>query len=152
MIFDNLKNKELYYKANDKFEEAFSFIDKALNENLVEGKYEIDGKNLYAVISSYTSKAVDVAKFEGHQNYIDIQVVMSGVEKLENIEISDATEKVPYNSEKDVTLYENTDGASTLVAKSGDFAVFFPNDIHKPGMTYGETATEVKKLVVKVRV
>ena len=152
MIFDNLKNKELYYAVNDKFKAAFDFIEKAMNDDIEIGKHEIDGKSLYAAVSSYTSKATDVAKFEGHENYIDIQVVMSGIEKIGNIEISEAEENVPYNSEKDVAFYKDADNASFVVAKKGDFAVFFPNDIHKPGMTFGDTPTEVKKLVVKVRV
>ena len=49
-------------------------------------------------------------------------------------------------------FYADKEDASTLVAKSGDFAIFFPNDIHKPGMTFGDTPSEVKKIVVKVRV
>jgi len=152
MIFDNLKNKETYFGIHNRFEKAFSFIDDAINQNIEVGKYEIDGKNLYAVVSSYMTKTEEAAKYEGHKNYIDIQVVVSGIEKMENVEISNVEANTEYNSEKDVTFYKNSDKATTVVAGEGDFAVFFPNDIHKPGMTFGDNANEVKKIVIKIRV
>ena len=152
MIFDNLKNKELYFGVNAKFEKAFEFIHKAIEENMADGKYKIDGKELYAAVSSYKTKEEKVAKFEGHKNYIDIQVIVSGIEKMANTEISNIEPNTEYNSEKDVMFYADKDDVSTLVARSGDFAIFFPTDIHKPGMTFGDIPSEVKKIVVKVRV
>ena len=36
-------------------------------------------------------------------------------------------------------------------AGQGDFCIFFPHDIHRPGMAYQDVPTPVKKIVVKVR-
>ena len=152
MVFDNLKNCELYYGMHPRFKEAFDFIKKAIAENLDAGKYEIDGKELWASVQEYTSKLYEDAKAEAHKNYIDIQFIVSGIEKMANTEIANIEPNTEYNSEKDVMFYADKEDVSTLVAKSGDFAIFFPNDIHKPGMTFGDTPSEVKKIVVKVRV
>ena len=58
MIYDNMKNCENYYGVHKYFKEAFDFITKAVWENLPEGKYEIEGKDLYASIQEYNAKRI----------------------------------------------------------------------------------------------
>ena len=55
MIYDNMKNSALYCGANKYFKEGFDFIAKAVSENLPAGKYEINGKELYASIQDRLS-------------------------------------------------------------------------------------------------
>jgi YhcH/YjgK/YiaL family protein len=51
------------------------------------------------------------------------------------------------NEEKDYTFYE---GATSLVRVSkGMFTIFFPDDLHQPCVQSG-SASEVKKVVIKV--
>lgn len=152
MIFDNLKNCELYYANHPKFKDGFDFIKKAISENLPTGKYELDGKNLYASISEYDSKEPEMAKNEGHRNYIDIRFVISGLEKIEVKEIANCTLKSEYNDVKDVEFYEDATFPTTLILSDGDFAILFPCDIHKPGVKVNEESVPIKKVVVKVKV
>ena len=58
MIITNIASKDLesFKNIHPRFNAAFEFIKKAVNENLSEGDYEIDGKNIYAFISSYKTK------------------------------------------------------------------------------------------------
>lgn len=151
MICDSLSRCQRYYSVHDRFEAAFDFIRKAVSESLAVGKYELDGKNLYASVQEYDSKAPDMAKNEGHRNYIDIQFVLSGVEVMEVEALEKATLKSEYNPEKDVEFYENGTDVSRLVLAAGEFAIVFPEDIHRPGMQYAGSVP-VKKIVVKVRV
>lgn len=152
MIFDNMKNCKMYYGVNERFEKAFEFIKKAIDENLETGKYEIDGKNLYASIQEYETKTEDRCKFEGHENYIDIQCIISGCEMMGSADISKAVANTEYNAEKDVMFYENYYKATYCVAQDGEYCIFFPHDIHRPGMAYQDVPTTVKKIVVKVHV
>ena len=87
MIFDHVKNCEQYYSLHKNFEKAFDFIKRAVAENLPVGKYEIDGKDLYASVQEYQAKAPEDGKFEGHRNYIDIQYIVSGIETIEVVDI-----------------------------------------------------------------
>ena len=152
MIFDNLKNCKTYYGVHPKFEKAFSFIDKAFSENLEVGKYEIDGKNLYAMVQEYNSKAPEDAKFEAHKNYIDIQYIISGTERMEALDINDATPSTDYNPEKDVTFFAVTDKVTSGLFTDEGFAIFLPHDVHRPGMAAESGSEPIRKIVVKVKV
>lgn len=152
MIADNMKNTKIYESAHKKFAAAFAFIEKAVAENYAAGKYEIDGKELYASVQEYDSKLAANAKFEGHRNYIDIQYVVSGEEIIKVADIEKMTLKGEYNPEKDVEFYEDNPKASALVLQAGEYAVLFPQDIHQPGVSLNETPAPVKKIVVKVKV
>ena len=63
MVFDNIKNANLYFTLNPKFETAFNFIKKAVKEDLPIGKYEVEGEEIYAVVQEYDSKISENAKF-----------------------------------------------------------------------------------------
>ncbi|NOS84135.1 MAG: YhcH/YjgK/YiaL family protein, partial [Ignavibacteria bacterium] len=53
-----------------------------------------------------------------------------------------------YDTEKDYLLYNYVSGS--IILDEGMFAVFFPDDIHQPGLMIDEPM-KVKKAVVKVR-
>ncbi len=152
MIIDNLKNCELYYGVNKRFEKAFDFIKKACGDKLPVGKYEIDGSNLYALVQEYNTKSPEVARFEAHRKYIDIQYIISGNEKMELMDISKATPETDYNDEKDVIFFENTAGATLGIFSDEQYAIFFPQDVHKPGISIGKDSTVVRKIVVKIAI
>ncbi len=152
MVFDNLKSCELYYGMHPRFREAFDFIKRAIAENLAAGKYEIDGKELWASVQEYTSKLYDDAKAEAHKNYIDIQFIVSGVEVIEGFDISKATPKSDYNDVKDVMFYEDNADACKGILHENEYGIFFPHDVHKPGICLGGNQTSVKKIVVKVKI
>lgn len=152
MIFDSLKNCKQYYSINGKFEQAFDFIKKATEENLPVGKYEIDGKELYASVQEYNTKSITDAKFEGHRNYIDIQYIIYGIERVDVVDISKATLNSEYNEIKDVEFYKDNDKSNNCVIESGEYGIFLPHDIHKPGIAYNGISSSVKKIVVKVKI
>ena len=152
MIFDNVKNADKYYACHPKFKAAFEFINSAINENYAPDSYHLEGAEMYAFIQEYTSKTPDETQFEGHKNYIDIQCVVSGIECMEGMDIDRAVVKVPYDSEKDVCFYEDDAKAVKAVLEAGDFGIFFPHDVHKPGMGYMGEKAAVKKIVVKVHI
>lgn len=151
MIFDNLKNKELYFGVNDKFPKAFKFIEKAVAENFSVGKYEIDGDELYAMVQEYDTKLPESGKFEGHKKYIDIQFVVSGIEAVQIVDIERLNPVTEYDSEKDYTLFEDCKISNNCVLRAGEYCIFFANDLHKPGLAFDKPQA-VRKIVVKVKI
>lgn len=151
MIFDNIKNCEMYYGLNKGFKAAFDFIKKATEEDLPVGKYEINGTEVYGLVQEYTAKAPQDCKIEAHKNYIDIQYVVSGVEVITAFDIAKATPTSDYNPEKDIQFYEYNEKSADCTVESGEYLILFPNDVHRPGMAVEGNAVPVKKIVVKVK-
>jgi YhcH/YjgK/YiaL family protein len=54
----------------------------------------------------------------------------------------------PYKEENDIVFF--TGDKSFTKVSEGMFAIFFPEDVHMPGISTGKIS-DVKKLVIKVR-
>ena len=69
MIFDTLKNAELYYGCHEGFKKGFDFIKKVIAEGTEVGKYEIDGVNFidrgYENIEEvFSALGADIRRFQ----------------------------------------------------------------------------------------
>jgi len=148
MILDSLKNAASTLALNPLFKQAFDFIQKNDLSKMELGKTILDGDKLFISVMEIDGKLPEAAKMESHVKYIDIQVVISGVETMGWTAIEHCTEAIePYNAEKDLQFF--ADKPSTLITvHPGEFAIFFPEDGHAPGIGNGL----IKKAVVKVLV
>ena len=151
MIYDSLKNCERYTAVHEGFAKAFDFIKEAQAQQLPEGRYELDGENIYAFIQSYTSKQENESSFEAHGRYIDIQYIISGVEVMQFADVAALTASCEYDAQRDVVFFDDYDKAGTAVVHRGEYGIFFPWDAHKPGMCFGGKPDTVCKIVVKVK-
>ena len=149
MIVDTLKNASKYYGVHPLFQKAFDYIQKTDLAAIEPGKYEIEGDSLKAAISEKKGiPAVDsIAKFECHNKYIDIQYCIRGEELIGwKPREKCSVENGGYNAEKDVQLYTETPDMYFGLT-DGQFAIFFPEDVHAPMIGNAE----IKKLVIKVK-
>jgi len=146
MILDSLENSARYECLNPRFKQAFDFLKTTDLVNLPLGIMELDGKNLYANVQEIEGKTPDVALVETHEKYIDIQIPVSGIEEMGWIARENLKQIVSkYSAEKDMTLY--ADKTSNLICvHPSEFAVFFPDDGHQPGLGEGKW----KKIIIKV--
>jgi YhcH/YjgK/YiaL family protein len=62
--------------------------------------------------------------------------------------INDLTQETVYDPEKDVNFFSNTKNGCPLVMTPGCFAIFFPQDTHKPLVRHQQNFT--KKMVIKI--
>lgn len=152
MIFDTLKNSAYYESINPRFGAAFDFLEKATREDLPVGRYELEGDDLFAMVQEYETNPPDHVRFEGHKRYIDIQYIMRGVEVIEVTDLSVAEPDGVFLDEKDVGFYKDHKEPVRAILHAGEYGIFLPHDIHKPGMVFGNTPAPVKKIVVKVKV
>lgn len=149
MIFDSIVNSERYYVLGDKFKKAFEFLKNTDLENLPQEVVEIEGDEIYALPQRYITKNESEARWESHRKYIDIQYVVFGSENIGFVLEDYLEELEPYNEEKDVEFFKG-DGDYVQI-NEGEFAVFFPDDAHMPGLKVGGNE-EVYKIVVKIKV
>ena len=146
MIIDSLENSAKYYCLHPSFAKAFLWVNSQDLTTLEVGKYDID-ENLKASVSNKDGVAVDSAKFECHNNWIDIQICISEKEKMGWSTRSQCTNPAgEYNGEKDVLFFNDTPG-TYFELQANQFAVFFPEDVHAPMIGEGP----IKKLVIKVK-
>jgi len=149
MVIDKLSNAGLYYGLSKRIEKALKYVKETDLENIEIGKYEIDGENIFAIVSEYETKDLTQGKWEAHRKYIDIQFVISGKEKIGYAAINEMELDTQYNQEKDVLFLNGT--GDYLSVNQGTFAIFEPDDVHMPGII-AEIQQYVKKLVVKILV
>lgn len=150
MIIDNIRNAGFYSSSdNTTLSRAFDYLLNTDFSAVQTGRHEIDGDNIYAMVSEYEPKNRDECLWEAHKKYIDVQYIAEGSEKMGYANVRDLGIKEEYNPEKDC-LFLDGEG-SFLLCRPGTFAVFGPEDAHMPGVSSGK-AGKVKKVVVKVKV
>lgn len=83
MIIDTIKNAPNYFSVHPMFARAFEYIGATDLDGAPEGKSDI-AEGLKAIFSNKTgmTAAASVAKFECHNNNIDIQLCLKGVETI----------------------------------------------------------------------
>lgn len=150
MIIDKQSNSGLYEFNNERIKRALEFIASANLDSLPDCRSDIDDSNIYIIKSTYKTKSKQDAYPEVHRKYADVQYIMSGAEKIGYAPKSSQKIFKEYDEENDYELYDAE--CSYLDFREGMFAVFFPNELHKPGIMMDDLPTEVKKLVIKVMV
>ncbi len=110
------------------------------------GKYEVDPSFFY-MIQEYDSK--DDAVWESHKKYIDIQWVLDGEEIIEVSGKNHMKQLGEYDESKDFCGWEG-DALSTLIMKAGDLAIFYPADVHKPGLKSSKGNMPMRKCLFKI--
>lgn len=149
MIVDKIEHSHFYSGLHPLFARAFDFLSRPDLATLPDEKIVLDGTALFALPQSYITKPLHEGQLETHQQYIDIQYVVSGTECIGYAPSSEQEVTQPYNAASDVAFYCGE--SSAIKVSSGMFAIFYPHDLHLPGR-YLEASEQVKKIVIKVRV
>ncbi len=152
MIVSDLKHIEQQINMTPALAKAVEFLRLRGIHDLPDGRIEIDGERVYAIIQRYETMEAAVPKFEYHRKYIDVQYIASGEEvigwaPMDRMEITDA-----YDADKDICFGTvEPDKWSPVYLKEGELAVLYPEDGHAPRLACGAPSS-VRKIVVKVAV
>ena len=148
MILNTLKDSASIESLHPLFKKAFDYIKATDFSTVPAGKIVLDGDKLYISVAEPTGKTKETARMETHDKYIDIQMPLTAVETMgwkATNELKEPT--APYNPEKDITFF--ADKPTTYVdVQPGEFAIFFPEDGHAPGIAEGN----FRKVIVKVKI
>ncbi|MFV2825327.1 YhcH/YjgK/YiaL family protein, partial [Escherichia coli] len=103
-----------------------------------------------AQIIDLTTRPAEENRPEVHRRYIDIQYLAWGEEKI-GIAIDTGNNKVSESllEQRDIIFYHHCENESFIKMTPGSYAIFFPQDVHRPGCIL-QTASEIRKIVVKV--
>ncbi len=152
MIFGNIKNfnssKTILSPAILK---ALKYVKESDFKNMEAGVYEIDGKNLYAQVFDIDTKDKSETRPEVHREYIDLQYSVCGNEIIGYAVDTGNNNIAETIEERDLIFFKNAENEFELKMNEGDFAVFFPTDVHRPACKNGEVKN-IRKVVVKIKI
>ncbi|CAM4151064.1 MULTISPECIES: N-acetylneuraminate anomerase [Lelliottia] len=115
------------------------------------GRYELQGDDIFMNVMTFATQLPEQKKAELHEQYIDIQLLLAGEERILYGVAGSARQCEEMHTEEDYQLCSAIEGMQRLDLTPGMYAVFMPGEPHKPGCVVKETE-EIKKVVVKVRV
>ncbi len=149
MIFAELSNSSRYGVLGPLFAQGLKWLSETDLASLEVGRIELDGDRLFALVQEYTTKPAVDAVWEAHRRYADIQFLRSGIESIGWQDISRMTETVPYDTTRDAAFFSGE--GVPMIIRPGQLAIYFPQDVHQPGVAVGSAAV-ASKIVIKVRI
>jgi YhcH/YjgK/YiaL family protein len=148
MIFDKIENAPLYYPMGKKFETALKYIAGTDFSLIPPGRHDIEGGQLFAVISEYETKPPEAGRWEAHKKYTDLQFVFTGRERIGFTSFEKVSVTEEYNADNDIMFLAGEGNFMNL--ENRFFAILLPHDVHMPGIRI-DGPEKVKKVVVKIK-
>jgi biofilm protein TabA len=151
MIIDHIQNRIFYRQLGSRVGEALEYLATTDFVKMPDGKYELDGPRMFAIVQRYRPKPLAEIVWESHRKYIDVQYVVQGAERMGYVPLSERmTVKKDYDPERDIVFYDVQ--GDLFIVPERSFVVFAPQDVHAPGLAVDRPVSsgEVLKVVVKV--
>ncbi len=148
MIFSTLTDSDRYAALHPLFPRAFEYLRSTDLMALAAGQHAIVGKDMFVIVEHVAGRTRTEAKLECHRKYIDIQLVLDGVDEMGCKSLADCRSPVSdYDVERDIRFFDDTP-SSWIVTPSGSFCIFFPEDAHAPLVSPGM----VRKVIIKIAI
>jgi biofilm protein TabA len=139
------EEKHFYPQA---FNHAIDYIKGIDLASISAGKHTIDGELMFALVQEPLTG--DTPYLESHETYIDLQYLVAGEEKIGFYRAVKEFEVVDHMPEaKDITFYRHDEIETAIILQPGMFAIFFPNDLHRPCCS-ATAGMKIKKIVIKI--
>ena len=150
MIADYADKLNTYEEFKGYADMVQQFIKKQKEENLPEGRYDLEN-GIFALVQKYTTKPLDGAQMESHKKYCDLQYIVSGNEKIYWPSLRKLTVVDDHTEDGDYLLYESGVDQGYTLMKRGMFGFYAPEDGHMPSIAVTDPEP-VTKIVFKIPV
>ncbi|MBJ9572367.1 YhcH/YjgK/YiaL family protein [Citrobacter sp. RHB36-C18] len=131
-------------------QQALTLAVAANPQEKTPGRYELQGDNIFMNVMQFATQSPEQKKAELHREYIDIQVLLSGEERILFGMTDSARQCEEMHVEDDYQLCSQIADEQAMVLKPGRFVIFMPGEPHKPGCVV-QAPVDIKKVVIKVR-
>ncbi|CAK7029548.1 MAG: hypothetical protein DELT_02724 [Desulfovibrio sp.] len=133
------------------FGKAFAFLAGKDLPALPDGRHDIDGDTIFALVQAPTTEPAKVRRFEAHAKYFDIQFLISGEEKqLYAANAQGATVTEDALAERDILFYTVPASHNAVILTPGSYAVYAPHELHAPNCDASVPGCTLKKIVFKI--
>lgn len=148
MIVDKIEKLKLYKEIPG---EVVHFLSELDINNIKLGKWVLSDC-IYVNIEEYNTKDIEVASFESHDKYIDIQLLLKGSENIYYASRDNLSVKVPYDETRDIAFYSDSIQGYPYIKLDGtNFMMIYPHEAHAPQVSINGLAQKVLKVVVKIK-
>jgi len=145
---NQIKNIKINY-----LKDALCIIKTTDFSKLDDGVFEVYNKDFYYLISTYkTTNSISEKPAEAHRKNIDLQYIIYGEEKVGYTDYQNSKMSLKeYDDKNDIELFSRIENENFFIFKQGMYVVFFPEDIHRPGLINNEVRG-VRKVIFKIPV
>ncbi len=129
---------------------VYDFLSKTDMKAIEEKRHDLaDG--IYVNVESYNTYSFEERRYESHQIYLDVQLIVTGKENIVVEQVSNLTIDEAYDANRDVAFYNNNVPGEKVLMTEGEMLLLEPADGHMPCISVDESAY-VKKAVFKIPV
>jgi YhcH/YjgK/YiaL family protein len=108
MILSTLSNADRYASLHPLFPRAFDYIRNTDLHALAPGHYPIISEDLFVIVEHMPGRTRAEAQLECHRKFIDIQLVLQGVDEMGWKPLADCHNPVSdYSAEKDIRFFRD---------------------------------------------
>lgn len=134
--------------TEERINEALKYLKNTDITTLELGKHVINDW-LYINVQEYMSKPLSECRFESHRKYVDIQMMINGVEAIETCDIDKLEGETEYSDEQDVMFWKQKPNQMRSVITNNAYVILYPQNAHMPCIAIDKPA-KIRKLVAKV--
>lgn len=131
------------------------FLEKSIEvaRKLDIGCYEklILNDTIFSIPQNTLLKSSLECIFESHKEYIDIHIIINGVENIELLDIKEVSTPYEENIENDYFLYKSDEDTKKVILDQDRIGIFLFEDIHKVGIKSSYVENNVVKVVLKIK-
>lgn len=149
MIYLKKENIHHYKGLMKNLDTALTYLETQDLSELLLGRNEVDGENVFINYMNYTTIPEVEGFFEAHLDYLDLHIMIEGEECVAVSHIS-TLEEFTRDEESDFVGYKGESQSKVLV-NSEMALIVYPEDAHMVKIMCKEPGN-VKKVVMKIRV
>lgn len=148
MVLDTIANAERYSGLHPLFPQVFEYIRHTDLLAIASGRHSVLGNEVFAIVERVPGRVRESAQLECHRKYIDIQLVLAGIDEMGWKPLADCHQPIDdYSAASDIQFFHDAP-ASWVATPAGAFCIFFPEDAHAPLVA----TQNIHKIVFKIAV
>lgn len=148
MLFGNIEQLELIPFTDKKLSELIDQASLIAKEN-PDGKYPLAEEGAFVVLVSAETEPASQRKAEIHKYYTDVQIILQGEERIGYSNSLSQDLKDINELENDLHFLPEVQNENFVDLNAGDFALFYPNQIHRPLCAIDQPSA-VRKAIIKI--
>ena len=149
MVFDTLSNLELYLKLVPEIKTIIEVMDRGDIYRDKPGDYTTPDKDITYLITEFETSG-QIKPFICHKHTTVIEIVLEGQDLMSLAWRENQNFQLKYDEKSDFMAVDG-DPIAAFTAATGRFAIFFPGEPYRNGISVEKENQKVKRVVFKIK-